>query len=119
MKVKSVQRGRELRGIGRLEFLHFASDGMILLISGDLRLMLQSEADIVQSVEQAVAGEFVDCKSHGETLPIFDTHRLQVDCELVAFDLLRTAHDLSDLFVGEAHGQEAVLQAVVCEDVGE
>ncbi len=90
---------------------------MLRLIGSDFGFMLKRKSDIVQSVQQTMPGEFVDGESGNEASSIFYPLRFEVHCEPVAFDFFRAAHDLGHVLVGETHGQKAVLQAVIGEDI--
>src|SRR5208283_5114321 len=84
----------------------------------DLRFVLESQPDIIQTVQQAMARESVYHESHRESSSVLHLQRFQVDRELVVFDLFRTAHDLRHLLFVELHRQQAVFQAVVGKNVG-
>ncbi len=52
-------------------------------------------------------------------MPIFHALGFEIDCELVAFDFFRAAHDFRNLRVAETNRQQTIFQAVIGEDVGE
>ena len=80
--------------------------------------VLQGQTDVVQTVEQAVLAERIDLEVQYLAIRAGHRLRLQVDGQLVArvgFDLLE---QLVDFLVTEDDRQQAVLEAVVEEDVG-
>ena len=88
-------------------------------IGGDLGLVLQSESDVVQPFEQAMAGKFVDLKCSGQSVAIVDLALLEIDGDLVVGEFRCPASDLGDFVFAQNHGQHAILHTIVGEDVGE
>src|SRR5579871_5720591 len=87
-------------------------------VGGDVSLVLQSETDIVEPIQQAVAHEVVDLEAARETLIVVDLALLQVDGQLIAF-AVGAAHEFGHFVFGQRDIEESVLCAVVGEDVGE
>ena len=56
---------------------------MLALIRADLRLMLQREADVVQTFEQAVAREVVDLESGAQALLVANAAIFEINGELI------------------------------------
>jgi len=81
--------------------------------------MLQGEADIVQSVQQAVMSKVVDMEFGGETVIVGDRAIFEIDREFVIFDFVRALHDLRDLVITEANREQAVLETVISKNVAE
>ena len=64
------------------------------LIFRNLRLVLQSEPDIVQPVEQAMPHEFIDWELRAKTLIVSHLALLQVNRELVIAKIAGPPHQL-------------------------
>src|SRR5690606_19190930 len=92
-------------------------DAMLPFERRDFVFVLQRNADVVQSFQQAVAPERIDLERKRQVVVIRDGALLQVDGELVPRRGLGAAEELVDLLLGQPHGQNAVLEAVVVEDV--
>ena len=82
--------------------------------------MLQCQADLVQTVDQAVLAERIDLEA-ADHVPVHPLDRLlrQVDDQLEAEEGLDVGEHLIDFRLREPDRQQAVLEAVVEEDVGE
>src|SRR5690606_21881387 len=89
------------------------------LEGGDRVLLLQGQADVVQAVEQAVLAEGVHLEAVLHAIGAGDRLRRQVHGQGVALAGFALAEQLVDLGVGQHDRQQAVLEAVVVEDVGE
>ena len=87
------------------------------LVCGNFGFVLKRQADVVQSVEQAMADEFVHGEGGEESLVVAHFAFFEVDGYPVVVDLECSLHELCDFVVGETHCQEAVLGAVVGENV--
>jgi hypothetical protein len=57
---------------------------MLGLVLGDVRFVLQREADVVEALKQTVAREFVDLELCLETLAVFHRAILEVDPQLIS-----------------------------------
>ncbi len=81
-------------------------------------VVLQRQADIVQTVEQAMLAEGIDLKL--QHLAIRTSHglRLKVDTELITRLGLDLCKQLINLCVAQNDRQQAILEAVIEEDVG-
>ena len=66
-------------------------------------------------MQKAVAREIIHGEGGGEALIVFHAQGLEIDGEFVIFDFLGAAGDFRYLIVGEADGQQAVLQAVLAK----
>src|SRR5690349_19126549 len=58
-------------------------------------------------------------KSGGQAVVVMYSLLLKVDSDVIIVLLLGPFHDLAHFLFGQNHGEETVLQAVVCEDIGE
>ena len=88
-------------------------------VGGDFRFVLQGEADIIQPIEQAMTHEFVDGEFSCEALLVPHLALLEVNRQLVVFDIAGPPHQFRGLILLQAHREETVLRAVVCEDIRE
>jgi len=84
-----------------------------------LRFVLERQCDVVQAIEQAMPAERFDLERVAQARVIDDGAAFQVGRESIAFAGLAAAEQLVDLPFIKPHGQQAVLEAVAVEDVGE
>src|SRR6478736_4297703 len=103
----------------------------ILEIPGELRLapglegadlvrMAQREADLVETVHQAVLAERVDVEAHRlRAVDGRDGLAFQIDDQPESRERRRFVEQLVDLVLAQHYRQKAVLEAVVEENVGE
>src|SRR5450631_943031 len=89
------------------------------LVCLNLCFMLKREPDVVESVQQTMADEFIHGKLRTESLVVPHFTLLQIDGELVVVDLLGTLHQLSHFVVGQPHGKKSIFCAVIGENVRE
>src|SRR6266851_616504 len=97
--------------------------GLGVLLAGlevvDLRLLLHGQADIVEAIQQAMLAEGVDREMHGAAVGSLDLLLLEVDLDDGIGAAARIVHQLGDDLLWHPDRQDAVLEAVVVEDVGE
>src|SRR5690606_8804775 len=92
---------------------------LVLALEGADRLgILQSQADIVQAVEQAVLAEGIDFEGVLLAVRTGNALRSQIDGQLVTLGGFGLLEQLVDLILFQYDRQQAVLEAVVVEDVG-
>ena len=84
----------------------------------DLVALAQREADVVKAVEQAILAEGLNIKRNLLALRLHDDLTLQVNREGVAGEGKALVEQLGHLRLRQRDGQQAVLEAVVKEDVG-
>src|SRR5579862_7618030 len=87
-------------------------------VGGNVRFVLQSQSDVVETIQQAVAHEVVDLEVGGESPIVVDPALLEIDGQLIAI-LLRAAHEFGHFILGQRDVEKSVLSAVVREDVRE
>src|SRR6266542_5186763 len=80
--------------------------------------MPQGEADLVESVQQAIAAKCIDRKWRGQFAVIAKFTSFQIDGEPVTFALFGAARQLGDGLVRDGDCGDAVVRAVRREDVG-
>ncbi len=85
----------------------------------NLSFMLQGEANIIESFQEAIALKIINLECCDKALPVTDGLVPEINRRLVIIDLFRTTHQLRHTSLVESDRQEAVLQAIVCEDVCE
>src|SRR5262245_26063352 len=85
----------------------------------DLRLLLHGEPDVVEAVQQAVLAERIDVEMHRAAVGSLDLLLLEVDLDDGVGAAARIVHQLVDDLLRHLDRQNAVLEAVVVEDVGE
>src|SRR3989344_1465954 len=88
------------------------------LVGLDLVGVAQGQADVVKAVEQAVLAEGLDVEGQLGAIALDDDLALEVDGQLVAGEGKDFVEQLIDLLLAQHDGQQAVLEAVVEEDVG-
>src|SRR5690554_432796 len=81
--------------------------------------VLQRQADVVQAVEQAVLAEGIHLEAVLHAVRTGHGLRLEVDGQLIALVGLGLLEQGVDFFFFQHDRQQAVLEAVVVEDVGE
>ena len=67
-------------------------------VGGDIALVLQSEANIIQPIEQAMAGKFIDMETCGKPMPIVDFLLFKIDSELISLDFRCSSNNFGDFF---------------------
>src|SRR6266851_3556063 len=92
---------------------------VLRLEGGDRRRLLQGEPDIVEAVQQAVLAERVDVEFDDAAIGPGDRLAGETDSEPGVGALLGVVHQLVDDLLRQPDRQDAVLEAVVVEDVGE
>jgi hypothetical protein len=88
-------------------------------ISRNLSLVLQSESDVVQPFEQAMAGKLVNLKCSGQSMVIVDFALLEIDCDLIVVNFRCPASNLADFVFAQNHRKHAILHTIVGKDIGE
>src|SRR5678815_4480014 len=90
------------------------------LEGADFLRVPQRQADLVEPVQQAVLAKRVDVEMKAlRVVEGRDALPLEVDAQPEAGERSRLVEQLVDLGLGQGHGQEAVLQGVVLEDLAE
>ncbi len=79
--------------------------------------MAQRPADVVQPLEQGMFFEIIDLKMQDPPARRSDRLRWQVNVQGIALAGLDLGKELLDDSIIECHGQDAVIEAVVIEDV--
>src|SRR5216684_7221952 len=92
---------------------------VLRLEGGDRRRLLQGEPDIVEAVQQAVLAEGVDVEFDDAAVGPGDRLAGEIDGEPGVGALLGVVHQRVDDLLRQLDRQDAVLEAVVVEDVGE
>src|ERR1700730_15938368 len=84
---------------------------------GDVRFVDEREADVIKSLQQALAAEWVNRKRKAQALVVGDGLLLQVHRQLVALAAFGALEQFVYLLVNKGDRQDAVLEAVIVEDV--
>jgi len=92
---------------------------MVLLVLGDLRVMLQCQSNVIQTIQQAMSYKFIDREFGKESLIVAYLTFFEIDCDFVVVDVLRPLHHGGNFIIRQKDGQESVLGRVVGEDVSE
>ena len=87
------------------------------LIGSDLGFVLQSESDLIESLEQASATEVVDLKACSEALVVADCLIQQRDVQVVAWCLLRAIQQDTDFLLRKSHQKQSIIACVRCKDI--
>jgi hypothetical protein len=88
-------------------------------VGRDIRFVFESRRDVVESCQEALSAEGVDRKGQRQTMLVAECRGFKVDGELVAGMLPDAGKQIVNLGGVEANRQNAVLEAVVVEDIGE
>src|SRR2546421_5054286 len=88
-------------------------------VVSNLGLVAQREGDVVETFEEAVAAEVVYRERGVEARAVRHDAAFEINRQSVVAELARAPREFGDLGVGERDGQDAVLRAVVHEDVCE
>ena len=82
--------------------------------------LAQGQADVVQTVQQAILAKSIDLERiHQRAIAGTDDLAFQIDHETIAWEGAHFIEQVLDLRFGQDDGQQAVLEAVVEKDVGE
>src|SRR4051794_9099396 len=92
---------------------------VLLLEAVDELALLEREANIVEAVQQAVLAEGIDVEADAAAIGTGDLLLLQIDAEDRIGPALGVVHQLVEIFLGDLDRQDAILEAVVVENVGE
>lgn len=92
---------------------------MSLFVGGDFVDVHESQADVIETMEEAVTSEGFNFEGEAKSILIADLAGFQIDGEGVAILSVVFGEDQVDLFLGEADWEGAILEAVVVEDIGE
>lgn len=91
---------------------------MSRFIGCNLVFMLQRQADIIEPLQQELAAMLIQIEADGETLAVLNRFVLQINAQFVAFIRCRTLEQFLDLLFAQLDRQNAVLKAVIVENVG-
>src|SRR6266567_6902197 len=92
---------------------------LTLLVAVDRRRLLHGEAHVVEAVQHTVLAERIDLEMNLLAVGALDGLLGEIDGEPRVGALLGIVHQLVDDFLRQLDRQDAVLEAVVIEDVGE
>ena len=81
--------------------------------------MAKSQTDVIETMEQAVAAEVVHRERCGKTVQIGNARALDVDGEMIGVVGMRALHQQLNFVLRKNDGRDAVLMAVLAEDVSE
>ena len=85
----------------------------------DVLSLQQSQADLVQALEQALLVEAVDLEAVDMAIRLHHFLLLEVDTQAVAGGAVHSAEQTVDGRLVKDDGQQAVLEAVAVEDLSE
>ena len=91
----------------------------LLLERVDLALLLEGEADIIETVEQAVLAMLVDLERHHAAVGPADFLLGKIDAQRRISAALGIVEQLVEILARDLDGKNAVLEAVVVENVAE
>src|SRR5262245_26176092 len=91
----------------------------VLLEARDRRRLLHGEPDVIQSVEQAALAMRIDVELHHAAVRSADLLVFEIDGERRIGAALRIIEQLVEILGRDPDGQNAVLEAVVVENVAE
>src|SRR4029453_14227310 len=97
--------------------------GLLLLLARlevvDLRLLLHGEPDVFEAVQQAWFSETINVEMPRAAVRTLDLLLLEIDLDDGVRAAARIVHQLVDDLLRHLDGQDAFLEEVVVEDVGE
>src|SRR5262249_1568737 len=96
-----------------------ASGGGLLLEVFDLALLLLRQSDVIKSIEQAMLAVRVDFEMDDTAVRATDFLLLEIDCQCCVGAALGIVEQLLEIFGRHADRQQAILEAVIIEDVAE
>src|SRR5690606_37525541 len=85
----------------------------------DAASLFHGQADIVETVEQAMALEIVEIEGNRAAIGTVNFLGFEIDGEGCIGAARSVVHQLVQLFLSDLDRQDAVLEAVIVEDVGE
>src|SRR6266850_4132890 len=98
--------------------VHGGGSGVRFLVGVDRCDVLQACADVVEAFEQNFLAGRGDFEFEHQAVFVRDGLIRQIHRKRIAFFLFRALEELFDLFLGKRGRQDAVLKAVVVENVG-
>src|SRR5215471_10467063 len=90
----------------------------LLLIGGDFHILLLRQADVVEAVQQTMLAESINLEMHLVAVRPRDRLSREVDRHHGIGALAGILHQLIDDLFGQGNRQDAVLEAIIIEDVG-
>src|SRR4029078_9165810 len=93
--------------------------GGFVLERVDGGLLFHGETDVVEPVQQAMLAEWIDVELDAAAVGTANLLRLEIDRERGVGAALGIVQQLLEIIRRDADRQDAVLEAVVVEDVGE
>src|SRR5579864_9303044 len=117
---------RRLTPVRRRFVMEFYVDGLVhdwdaqalFLERRDFFFVDERQANVVKTLEQAIAAEGIDGEGTAQAAIVGDDLVFEIDGEAVALVLLRAREKLVHLLVRQRDRQNPVLEAIVVEDVG-
>src|SRR6185503_2486999 len=82
-------------------------------------LVLESQTNVVQTLEKTFATKRIDLEAEPQTIIIRDPLPLEIHSHFITRRCRRPHKDFVDLFLRKHNRQHSVFEAVVVEDIGE
>ena len=89
---------------------HGGGLGMRFFVGGDVGLVFESEADVIEAFEEAFLAEGVDRERNAQAARVGDDLIFEIGGEFVAFLVKSFIEELIDLRVGKLDEENAVLE---------
>src|SRR4051794_18362841 len=89
------------------------------LVAVDRGLLFHGEADVVEPVDQAMLAERVDLEFHRAAVRPADLLGCEIDAQRGIGAALGVVEQLVEIVLADADRQDAVLEAVVVENIAE
>src|SRR5437588_8116428 len=93
-------------------------DSPVVFVSGYFSFMLKGEANVVEPVKQTISLEIINVEPGGEPCTVPYQSGVQIDSKLISIPSSGSVHQAADFGIAENNRQQAILHAVVPEDVG-
>ena len=77
---------------------------MVFLVLGDLRVMLQCQSNVIQSIQQAMSYKFIDREFSQESMIVAYLAFFEIDRDFVVVDVLRPLHHRGNFIIRQQHG---------------
>src|SRR2546430_13581840 len=90
----------------------------VVFVGSYFSFILKCEANVVEPVKQTISLEIINVEPGGEPCTVPYQPGFQIDSNLISIASSGSVHQAADFGIAENNRQQAILHAVVPEDVG-